>query len=80
MDVDLSLGDVEDLLSGLNSSSAAGSDGIHPHMLKACSDALSLPFYLLFVRSLSEGELPTLWKTSIITPLFKSENRCEPLN
>ena len=35
------------VLSGLNSSSAAGPGGLHPHLLKACSAALSLPFYLL---------------------------------
>ena len=79
-DVDLSLGVVAGLLSGLNSSSAAGPDDLHPHMLKICSDALSLPLYLLFVRSLRKGELPTLWKSSIVTPLFKSGNRCDPLN
>ena len=67
-------------LSGLNSMSAADPDGLHPHMLKACSDELSLSLYLLFIRSLSEGDLPTLWKTSIVTPVFKSRNRCNPLN
>ena len=79
-DVDLSLGIVAGVLSGLNSSSAAGPDVLHPHMLKACLDALSLPLYLLFIRSLSKVELPTRWKTSIVTPLFKSGNRCDPLN
>ena len=39
------------VLSGLNSSSAAGPDGLHTHLLKACSVALSLPFHLLFERS-----------------------------
>ena len=48
------------VLSELNSSSAAGPDGLHPHLLKACSDALCLPLYLLFVRSLDEGMLPIL--------------------
>ena len=60
------------VLSGLNSSSAAGPDGLHPHLLKACSGALSLPFYLLFERSLDEGALPNLWKTSIVTALYKN--------
>ena len=38
---------------GLNSSSDAGPDCVY-----ACLDALSLPLYFLFARSLSEGELP----------------------
>ena len=48
------------VLSGLNSSSAAGLDGMHPHLLKACSGALSLPFYILFERVLDEVVLPNL--------------------
>ena len=79
-DVDLSLWVIAGLLSCLNSSSTAGSGSLHLHMLKAYSDALSLPLYLLLVRSLSEGEFPTLWKTSIVTPLFRSGNLCDPLN
>ena len=68
------------VLSGLNSSSAAGPDGFHPHLLKACSGALSLSFYLLFERSLDEGVVPNLWKTSVVAPLYKNGSRCEPLN
>ena len=47
-------------LSGLNGSSAASPDGIHPYILGACSEALSLPLCLLGVRPLHEGVLPTL--------------------
>ena len=67
---------VADLLSRLKDSYA---DGLHPHMLE-CLQALSLRLYLLFARSLHEGALPTLWKISIVTPLFKNGNRCDPLN
>lgn len=63
-DVDLSLAVVAGLLSCFNGSSAAGPDGLHPHMLKACSDSLSLTLYFLFVRSFHEGVLSTLWKPS----------------
>ena len=51
---------VVNVSSSLNSSSAAVPDGVHPHLLKACSAALSLPFYLLIVRSLDEEVLPGL--------------------
>ena len=65
------------VLSKLDSSSAAG-----PMVcIRACCNvALSWPFYLLYVQSLDEGLLPSLWKTSIIVPLFKNEFRCNPLN
>ena len=68
------------VLSNLDGSSAAGPDGLHPHLLKACSVALLWPLFLLFFKSFEEGMLPTLWKTSVVAPLFKSGSRCNPLN
>ena len=38
------------VLSRLKRDSVASSKGLHPHLLKACSAALSLSFYLLFER------------------------------
>ena len=64
-------------LSGLNGSSSAGPDGLQPHMLRACSGALSLPLYLVFNRPLKESAFPTL-VTSIVSPLFKRGNMCDP--
>ena len=78
-DVPLSPVSVE-VLSRLECSLAAGPDGLHPCLLKGCSVALSCPLYLLFVKSLEEGVLPRLWKTSGIVPLFKSVSKCNPLN
>ena len=60
--VDLSPVAVAGLSSDLNGCSAAGSGTLHPYMLKACSDASSFPLYLPFVRSLSDGALPTVQK------------------
>ena len=75
----LSPGSVASVLIDLNTS-AAGPDGLHPHLLRACSAALSLPLYILFERSLQEGVLPILWKNSIVAPLNKNGSRCDPLN
>ena len=74
------LSSVAGRLTELNGSSPAGLEGLYPYMIRACSKALSLPLYLLFVCSLNEGVLPTLWKTDIVAPLFKSGNRQDPLN
>ena len=60
------------ILSSLNDSSVAGPESLHPRMLKVRSNTLSFSLYLLFGCPLSEGLLQTLWKTSIVTPLFKS--------
>ena len=74
-DVLLSPVAVAGVLSKLDSPSAAGPDGLHPCLLKCCDVALSWPLYLLYVKSLDEGLLPSLWKTSIIVPLFKYGSR-----
>ena len=44
----------DSVLSSLYSFSAAGPDGLHLHLLKACSVVLSLTLYLPIVRSLDE--------------------------
>ena len=44
-------------LSNLSNSSAAGPDRLQSHLLKACSAALSLPSYFLFVRYIEERVL-----------------------
>ena len=74
-DVVVSLDLIAKVLCNLDSSSAAGPDGLHPHLLKACSVPLSWPLFLLFSKSFDEGMLPSLWKTSIVAPLFKSGSR-----
>ena len=48
--------------------------------MKASSDALSLPPYLLFVKSQDEGVLPSLQKTSVVAPLIENCSKCDPLN
>ena len=68
------------VLSGVNSSFATGPDSLHPHLLKACSAARSLPFCLLFGKALDEEVLPNLWNTSIVAPLYKIDLRCDPLD
>ena len=37
---------------GLNSSFSAGPDVLHPHLLKACSAALALPFFIFYLKGL----------------------------
>ena len=54
-EVYVSSGSAARVLSDLNSSSAAGPDGLHAYRLMACCAALSLPLCILFVRSLEEG-------------------------
>ena len=51
--------------------SAAGPDNISGKTLKERSDSLASIFTKLFQRSLDEGTIPSLWKTSTIIPVAK---------
>ena len=51
--------------------SAADPDNISGRTLKECSDSLAPIFTKLFQRSLDEGIIPSLWKTSTIVPVAK---------
>ena len=71
---------VESLLNAIDPSTAMGPDGIHPHILKSCSSSLSYPLTIIFQKSLSEGRLPLLWKSSTIIPIHKKGSKYDPLN
>ena len=72
------LQDIENVLSHLDTSSAMGPDGLHPHLLKACALKLAYPLYKVFQLSLPEGALPSIWKLSHVVPIFKKGSRSEP--
>ena len=75
-----SVDDVLRVLLNLDASSAMGSDSIHPCFLKSCSSVLCKPLYLIFNRSLMEGDIPLEWKKSLVVPIFKKGSRYDPLN
>ena len=55
--------------------SSLGRDAIHPRLLRECSRELSIPFSLLFTKSMSEGTLPDEWKATNIAPIYKKGPR-----
>ena len=63
---------VEKKLLELKPSSAPGSDSIHPRVLKSCASALKVPLSIMFEESMRSGCLPSQWKCTNITPIFKS--------
>ena len=67
-------------LVGLNVSSSAGPDGIHPRVLKSCAQFLAVPLSMIFEKSLDEGILPDMWKLSRVVPIFKEGSKSSPLN
>ena len=44
-------------------------------MLKLLSNELCMPLYIIFNSSLLSGNIPTIWKKSIITQIKK---KCDP--
>ena len=58
-------------LKSLRVDKAAGPDDVHPYILKNLADTLVKPLTLLFNLSLSEKNLPEIWRKGIITALFK---------
>ena len=72
--------DILSVLQALNVDSAAGPDNLHPLLLRECAPGLVYPLYLLFRQSVRECRLPTVWKTSIVVPIYKKGSRYDALN
>ena len=62
-------------LKKLRVDKAGGPDDIHPYILKNLATTLAKPLTILFNISLTEENLPNIWKKGIITALFKKGSR-----
>ena len=49
---------VKNLLNNLEPGKSIGPDGFHPHLLKECSESVSLPISLIFIKSFESSKLP----------------------
>ena len=57
-----------------------GPDQIPAIILKTLSEEVALPFTIIFNKSLSEGVVPSDWKTAEVTPIFKKGSKSDPGN
>ena len=64
--------EVNKYFSKLKSNKASGPDGLSPKILKLCSHQLSYIYCTIFNMSLNACKIPTIWKTSKIIPVPKS--------
>lgn len=78
--VDCDEEDVLELIVGMKRKVASGPDGISSAMLKGCAGAVVRPLTSIFVKSLTRGKVPSGWKASNVTPIFKSGDRSEAKN
>lgn len=79
-DISISISDIVSEFKRLDVAKGPGPDSVPPLFLKLTADSISKPIFLLYNLSLREGELPHVWKTANITPVFKSGNRREVTN
>ena len=55
-------------------------DEIPGVILKNTASSISKPLSIIFNKSISEGKLPSLWKTANVVPIFKKGNKSNPNN
>ena len=58
------------VLQNLDGNTSMGPDNLHPILLKCCATQLAYPLHLIFTRSLSEGRIPSDWKSTMVIPIF----------
>ena len=76
----ISVEQILEKLNALDSSTNPGPDGIASIFLKSCSANIAVPLCTLYMKSLLFSELPSLWKVSYVTPIFKKGNRSDVSN
>ena len=62
------------------SNKATGIDTISSCVLKHCSSALVAPLFYLFTTSLNTSIIPTEWKTHLVIPSFKANDKTSVKN
>ena len=73
--------DVWHHLATLNPGKSGGPDGCHPHVFREVKEEKGVvtPLYLMFKKSLKDGELPKPWKDALVTALHKKGTSVSPL-
>ena len=75
-DVDIVAGKLKKLQPG----KSPGPDGIHPMLLKNCTDEIAKSLSVIFKWSYEQGELPGEWKQAHITSIYKKGDKSEAGN
>ena len=73
--IGLSIDDVIKHLKDLDTNKSNVPSCIHPKVLKEAADELAQPVFQIFRISLAQGKVPCAWKTGIVTPIHKGEDR-----
>ena len=68
---------VESKLARLKTGKSPGLDQLHPRVLYECREVISYPLYIIYMKSLSLGILPTDWKLAEVTALYKKGSKSD---
>ena len=71
---------VQKLIRRLKASSSPGPDGLPASFYKNAAHLISFPLSVIFNMSLQTGDLPAIWKTASVNPVFKKGSPSDPCN
>jgi len=76
---ELAIQDVKKAMRNIKNDKAAGTDGIHPELIKYGGNKLLIRMYELVRQIWEEERIPEEWKETIIVPIYKKGDRdsCE---
>lgn len=71
---------VQKHLQNLNSHSSPGLNDLHPHFLKQTCTTLAGPLSAIMTKSIDTSTLPSEWKSSVVTPIYKKGDKLNAEN
>ena len=71
---------VAQLLLSIQPHKASGPDNLPACFLKEVANKIAPVLTIVFQASLDQGNLPDIWKTAAVVPIYKKGNRTEPSN
>jgi hypothetical protein len=71
---------VTKLLMKLKVDKSPGLDNLHPRFMKETAETLSEPLTIFYNQSLRKSEVPSMWRSALISAIFKKGNKCQAGN
>ncbi|KFP28390.1 hypothetical protein N325_12578, partial [Colius striatus] len=71
---------VSDLLLHTDVYKSTGPDRVHPSVLRELAGVLTKPLSIIYQQSWLTGEVPSDWKSTNVTPIYKQGRKDDPGN